>query len=315
MRDVPAPLRSPGEVLVAVEACGVCGTDVGVVAGELDFARPPVVLGHEVFGRVVQADSESWVGRGAAVDPQVVCGTCRFCRRGLLNLCEHLSHLGMNRHGGMARWVVVPAANVHLLPDGVDPRAGALVEPLACVLAAWTRARPAVGERVHVVGDGPTALLFVQVARAAGMRVTASGLRTDRLAKAREMGAEETWLAGEAPADVAEVVVEAAGGEGSFADAVRLCAPGGRILLFAHHGRPRQVPLGPVLLKELTILTSRSSNHAWPAAVSMLVAGRVDPARLVEAERSLEEVPELLRRMREGREPALKSVVRLHADG
>ncbi|HTX18276.1 MAG TPA: alcohol dehydrogenase catalytic domain-containing protein, partial [Bacteroidota bacterium] len=129
-----ASLRAmlPNEVLLKVEACGVCGTDVHIVEGT-SRSTPPVVLGHEFTGIVEDVGSGvKGVSRGqrASVDPNISCGTCFYCRRGLVHLCERLLALGVDINGGMAEYCLVPSEQLYLLPDGMRTEAAAFVEPV-----------------------------------------------------------------------------------------------------------------------------------------------------------------------------------------
>ncbi len=176
LADVPVPEPGADEVLVRVRACGVCRTDLHVVAGELPRHRSPVVPGHEVVGHVVAA-GERAVGAGVGETVGVAwlratCGACRWCRRGRENLCPASSYTGWDADGGYAEYVVAPAAYTYRMPVDVDPVQAA---PLLCAgiigFRALRRARMPAGGRLGIYGFGASAHLTAQLAIAEGAEV------------------------------------------------------------------------------------------------------------------------------------------------
>src|SRR5512140_2214941 len=150
----------PGEVLVRVDACGICGTDIHIVEGT-SRSTPPVVLGHEYSGIVEDHGTVSDVANGApvAVDPNIACGRCFYCRRGLVHLCENLRALGVDIDGGMAEYCVVPADQLHRLPPGMSAEEGALIEPVSCAVHGIDTAGIQSGDAVVVIGGGTIGLV------------------------------------------------------------------------------------------------------------------------------------------------------------
>lgn len=142
LTDLPDPQAGPGEVVVRVTSCGLCGTDMHILAGELPSARYPGVPGHELAGEIV-AVGEGVTGLEAgtrvAVDPNMPCGTCDYCRIGRGNLCDDYSAIGVTQDGGFAELVAVPARCCYVLPDSLSPAAAALVEPLSCAVHGLNR--------------------------------------------------------------------------------------------------------------------------------------------------------------------------------
>ena len=168
--QLPEPECAPDEVIVQVTTCGICGTDRAIFRGEAP-ATWPVVLGHEFSGVLVEVGSEVTglsIGDRVAVDPNVVDGTCFFCRRGETNLCSGLSPLGITRNGGFAEFAAVPATNAYRLPETVSVEHGSLVEPLACCVRGIDQARIGLGDLVAVLGAGPIGCLLIQLARIQG---------------------------------------------------------------------------------------------------------------------------------------------------
>ncbi len=195
LREVAKPVPGAGEILVRVEACGICGTDRHLFHGEFP-SSPPVTLGHE-FAGTVEA-----VGPGVATfapgmtvtgDPNIACGRCPECHRGRVNLCRNLQAIGIHRDGGFADYVVMPETQAHRLPDGLDPVHGAFAEPLACCIHGMDIAALRPGETVVVLGGGLIGLLVVQLARQAGAgRVVLVTRSAEKRALAETLGATDT---------------------------------------------------------------------------------------------------------------------------
>src|SRR6185437_3731993 len=164
------PECAADEVIVQVATCGICGTDRAIFRGEAPAAWP-VVLGHEFSGVVVEVGAQVTglaVGDRVAVDPNVIDGTCFFCRRGETNLCSGLSPLGIARNGGFAEFAAVPATNAYRLPATLSVEDGSLVEPLACCVRGIDQAGIRLGDLVAVLGAGPIGFLLIQLARIQG---------------------------------------------------------------------------------------------------------------------------------------------------
>jgi L-iditol 2-dehydrogenase len=298
LRQIPEPDRPPGHVLIEVKAAGICGTDLHIYYDEFR-SRPPVVLGHEVAGQVVELGAGvADVGVGQRVTTETyfsTCGACRFCRSGAPNLCPDRLSIGSAVDGGFAHYVVVPARNVHLLPPEVDYLAGALTEPLACVVhGALERARLHPGDVVVIAGPGAIGLLTLQVAKAAGAQAIVLGTTSDehRLDLARRLGADA--VVDVQREDPMEVVRERTGGEG--ADVVYECSGAGaaaqQLLALVRRqgqyaqiglfGKPVAWDLDQICYKELTVTGSNASvPSAWRRALQLMAAGQVRTRPLI----------------------------------
>jgi L-iditol 2-dehydrogenase len=302
------PERAPeaGEVSIEVRGAGVCGTDLHIAADE--FASvPPVTMGHEVSGVVVEL--------GDAVDPgwlraRVVsetyystCGVCEWCREGRVNLCPERRSIGSFVDGAFAPRVIVPARNLHRIPDWLDEHAAALVEPLACVCHCLLEP-PVVapGDRVLVSGPGPVGLLAAQVARASGGDVVVSGLQSDsrRLEAARELGLE-TVLAGDEVADC-DVVVECSGSAGGAAACLEAAGRGARYVQIGVFGGRVTVPLDRVFEKELVVTSGFASTpRSWRRALRLVESRSIVLEPLVSEVVALSEWERVFADLREGR--------------
>lgn len=299
--EVPEPRPPAGHVVVAVRAAGICGTDLHILHDEFPTV-PPVTLGHEVTGEVVELGVGVGVAGWAVGDRVVtetyyeVCGVCEGCRGGRPNLCPGRRSIGSKVDGGFAELLEVPAANLHRLPETLRWEAAALTEPLACTVYALDRVAVRPGEWVVVSGPGPMGLLAAQVAAASGGRVIVLGLTVDRhrLQVAATLGAELTLdvqalgpsAAVEQLLEVtgggAQVVAECAGAAGSAGLLLALVRRGGRYAQIGLYGRPAAVDLDTVCYKDLTLTGTNASIPAtWPRALELLGRGVVDGAAVV----------------------------------
>ena len=196
LEEVAVPAISPWEVLVRVRAVGICGSDQRIYHDVQPGRRKRFILGHEIAGEVVAVGervSEVALGTPVAIEICVGCGICRHCKVGRVNLCEKLEEFGVTMDGGMTEFVAAPARNIHRLPDGLSYRAAVLADPLACVIRGLEMIPVTSGSWVAVLGPGQMGLLAVQVLkRILRARIVVVGTREDRLALARQMGADET---------------------------------------------------------------------------------------------------------------------------
>jgi L-iditol 2-dehydrogenase len=298
LREVPEPSAPPGHVLIAVQAAGICGTDIHIYHDEFR-SWPPVVLGHEVAGRVVAlGDGVSDMAEGTRVTTETyfsTCGICRFCRDGRINLCPRRRSIGSAVDGGFTSLLVVPARNVHVLPDALSFRAGALVEPLACVVHGALdapRLRPA--DLAVIAGPGAIGLLTLQVVRAAGARAVMLGTGADahRLALARTLGAEAVYAVDRDDAAAAiqeltdgmgaDLVYECSGAGAAARDLLTHVRRGGQYAQIGLFGKPVAWDLDQVCYKELTVSGSNASvPSAWRRALDLLATGRVQVEPLI----------------------------------
>jgi threonine dehydrogenase-like Zn-dependent dehydrogenase len=195
VREVEGQPPAGDELLVRMEACGICGTDRHILRGEYP-ARLPVTLGHELAGEVVATGTEAALPAGTriAVDPNIACGSCRECRRGDVCLCPRRVALGVDLDGGLAEYAVVPASQAYPLPPDVPAEWAALCEPLACCLRGLDRVGIRPGMSVAVLGGGVIGQLMVQLARLAGaITIILATRQAGRRALAESLGATARW--------------------------------------------------------------------------------------------------------------------------
>jgi L-iditol 2-dehydrogenase len=299
LREVDRPSPAPGQVLLAVRAAALCGTDVHIAHGSM-AVRPPLILGHELAGVVAEVGAgvaAELVGQRVTTETDAsFCGVCVYCRAGDQHLCPHRTAIGTSSAGGLADFVAVPAAGIHLLPDNVDFIAGALTEPLAvAVRAVVERGRIESGEQVVVVGPGTIGLLAAQVAASQGALVWVAGLARHgaRFALAQELGLTRT-AALDVPDSLAalgagrdglgvDVVIECSGDAEAVAAGLRLLRKGGRMILVAFSpGRTVPIDLDLIVQRELAIIASRGKRPScFVTALRLLRDGRVRTLPLV----------------------------------
>jgi len=299
--DLPEP--GPAEVLVRVEAAGICGTDRHLFKGEFP-CTPPVTLCHEFSGIVAAAGAGAGIAPGTrvTVDPNIACGTCGFCRAGRPNLCQHNIAIGLSRDGGFAPYAAVPAHRAIPLPADLDPLAGALAEPLACTLHGIDIGAPKPGERVMVIGGGVIGLLAMELCIAAGAEVLLLTRNARKRALAEDLGARATAPTPEGALthwpEGADLVVECAGVAETVAMSPRLTRTGGRIVLLGVLPKGLSVPIEPfdLLFREISLLPAFINPFTQTRAAAMIASGRVRVAPLITRVVGLDEVAALVAR-------------------
>ncbi len=282
--EVPRPVPGPDEVLLEVYATGICGTDLHIQDDEF-ASTPPVVMGHEVTGRVAEAGpgAEAWLGK--RVSPETyfyTCDRCSACLAGRRNLCPARKSIGSHVNGGFASHVLVPQRNLHEVHESVGEHAGALYEPLSCV--AQCLCDPAVaspGDTALVVGPGAMGILTAQVLKAQGADVTISGTPGDqqRLDIAASLGLTPV-LAGDLedaiPGIGFDVVADASGNERGIDAGLRAIRKGGHYVQVGLTGKPISLDIDLVCLKELVVTSGFASTpRSWARVERLLATGAV----------------------------------------
>ena len=320
--DVPQP--GPDEVLLKVEACGVCGTDHHIFAGELtEGVQPPVVLGHEIAARVAA------VGKGVtglaegqfcSVDPVLGCGHCPRCASGLHNLCPAPEVIGYKLSGGFAQYLIAPVGKVVAMDEAVGPAGGVLCETLACVLRGYDRLAFAAGSNALILGAGTVGLLWTQLVKSSPAgRILQSEAVAMRRGKAETLGADVAidpadGLAAAVRAELregADYIIDATGDPEAIQEAVDLLAPGGTFMMFGvcPAGATIEVEPHEMFRKEATILGSKMPPGTLHRSARLIESGRIACEEIVTTTRGLAETADLVAGFSEHRDAHVKIAI------
>lgn len=314
-RDEPDPVAAAGEVVVAVDAVGICGSDMHGYHGHDPRRVPPLILGHEATGRVVSGAQR---GRRVVLNPLITCMRCDECLGGRANLCRERKLIGMNRPGAFAELIAMPETNLIDLPEGMDAVAAAVTEPAATALhavnlGARALARPLDEARVLVLGGGAVGLCCALIARMRGARTIVLGeTNALRRATAAKTGAARTYdpAADAPPADSSfDLVLDAVGGAPTRRAAIHAVKPGGAIVHIGLMDSAGETDFRKITLQEVTFIGTYTYTAVdLRAAVAALHAGALGDLAWVER-RALGEGAAAFRDLDHGRTPAAKIVL------
>ena len=312
LQEWPEPELNAGEMLVKVRYAGICGTDMMIHAGKHPRVVPPRVLGHEIFGTVVEtrAAGESKLKQGdrVAVFPLISCGRCAPCREGNAHVCEKLGLIGIDTDGGFAEYVKASPEQLIPVPPGVDDEPAALVEPLSVAVHVVRTSEFTAGDTALVTGAGPIGNLIAQVLRAVGARrVLVSEAKPFRRNLAERMGFAvvnplETKpleavrrLTGESFADH---VFEATGAKAAYHDAIQSCKIRGHITFVGLPKLSPEVDVLSLVFKEIRTSGARVyTPKDFLVAISLLERGVIDVKSVVTDRLPLKDIEEGLRKM------------------
>ncbi|MGA2098084.1 MAG: galactitol-1-phosphate 5-dehydrogenase [Candidatus Acidiferrum sp.] len=324
--EIPEPAPGPGEVLVRVAACGICGSDVHGYDGSSGRRIPPIVMGHEAAGTIAAlgdgVDSFA-VGDRVTFDSTVYCGACGNCRRGDVNLCDHRQVLGVScgdyrRAGAFAEYVAVPARILYRLPDMLSFAEAAMLEAVSVALHGVALAEILTDSTALVVGAGMIGLLTLQALRAAGCaRVFVTDLDYTRLKLARETGDAEVLssekdivpeilqLTGGVGVDVA---IEAVGRNETVKASIDSVRKGGTVVLVGNISPEVTLPLQQVVTRQIRLQGSCGSAGEYTQAIALIANGAIQVKPLITAMAPLEDGPRWFERLYAG-EPNLMKVI------
>ncbi len=322
IRDVARPRPASDEVLVRVEAAGICGSDLHGVASRSPRRTPPLIMGHELSGEVIAAGGragERLIGARVAVNPQIPCGDCLACRSGRENVCARRDLVGGTRAGGFAELVSVPLRSVHPVSAHVASEVAVLCEPLATCVHALRLAPDPFAEAVVVFGAGTIGVLAAQLLRLAGTRV----IVVSEVDEGRRRNAEAVADAVVAPEELYDTVMEltsgvgaslsvdAAGTESTRRESIRVLQPGGTGLWLGMHEQAATIPAFDLVVREQRVQGSFAyTNPEFGRALGLLEGGLVDPG-VSRKSFPLEESGDVFRQLLQGSSNGfLKAIVR-----
>lgn len=325
--DVPRPAAGEDELLIRVQSCGICGSDVHGYDGSTGRRIPPIVMGHEAAG-VVEAVGSAVTGYRpgdrVTFDSTVFCGVCFFCRRGQVNLCDRREVIGVStpafrRMGAFAEYIVVPARIAYGLPNNLPFTHAALIEAVSVAVHAVSLTPIVLADTVLVVGAGMIGLLTLQAAKLAGAgRVFVLDVDDSRLELARKMGAAEALNSRDG--GVVDKLLQRTEGRGCDAalecvgtgatvrlaiDAVR---KGGAVTLVGNVTPTIEFGVQSVVTRQIRLQGSCASSGEYTASIALMAQGAVQVDSLISAVAPLEDGPAWFRRLYD-REPGLLKVV------
>jgi len=326
--DAPDPEIGADEVLIAVRACGICGSDIHGMDGSSGRRLPPIIMGHEAAGEIARiGDAVSgWnVGDRVTFDSTVYCGKCESCRNGQVNLCPDRNVLGVScddyrRHGAFAEYVRVPQHILYAIPDELPYEQAAFAEPVSIALHGVNRLPLEAGDSAVVVGAGLIGLLVVQALKAKGAgTVIAVDLDEKRLALARELGANHALVSDESvPAQVRELAgnpdgvdhaLEVVGFGPTMKIAIDSVRKGGSISCIGNLKAEVPFPLQAVVTRELSVFGSCASAGEYGEAVEAVANGTIRVEPLLSAVASLSEGADWFARLYRNDEGLMKVVL------
>ena len=295
--DVPIPQIEDHEVLVRVKYVGVCGTDIELYTGEMNYIKRgltkyPLIPGHEWSGQVVKIGKNTKgikVGDPVTGDVSLGCGNCKMCKEGRFNLCPDRQVIGSykNRDGGFAQYIRVPYKNIYVLPKDVDLKEAALTECTATSAYGVLKARVSYGDTVLVIGDGPIANLAMQCAIANGAsKAFMVGSWEEKLSIARELGASATFnykkdnveeeimkLTNNCGVDV---VIECSGNTSAVNQSIDIVSPGGRIVLLSWYNPQEFVTsINMIVAKDIELIGSLASPNTFAPSIALMESGKI----------------------------------------
>lgn len=331
LEDIPTPSPKEGELLIKVEACAVCGTDVRIYYSGHHNVKPPQIIGHEITGTVVEIGSgvEGYsIGDKVTVVTPVGCGHCKYCISGRVNLCSSFRAIGYNFPGGYAEYMVLPQeavrqGNAIKLPPNADLEEASLIEPLSCVLNGQKYLNIGFTDTIVVIGSGPIGCMHTAVARAKGARkIILADIQAKRLEMAKPFGAD--IFVDSSKEDLVEVVKRETDGVGADViivaapsgqaqeQALQMVAKGGRISFFGGlPGDRANITLNSNIVhyNEVSIFGAYASNkYQYYEAAMLLSSGRVSLKKLITHVLPLEELVKGIELVRQGE--ALKVVIK-----
>lgn len=323
LRQVPTPPVGAGELLIKVQAVGVCGSDVHGYKGTTGRRKPPIIMGHEFSGTVasVGAAVEKFkVGDRVVVTPLLTCGYCDNCRAGFPNQCQNRSGLGVNLNGAYAEYVQVAEKMVFPLPAEMSWEQGALVEPLAVAMHAVNLTPMQLLDTVVILGAGTIGLLTILVARMKGAgKIIVTDTSAHRLKVARQLGAEVVINPTEQDAveavkahthgKGAPAVIEAVGITATAKQSLLMARNGGNVVWIGNSDPEVTINMQQIVTRELTVRGAYGFNDEFGLSIEAMRARRIDPTVLIEKHARLEDGTQIVDDLARGKAEWIKVIL------
>lgn len=327
--EVPKPDCGPGDLLVRVMACAICGSDVQGMDGSTGRRQPPIIMGHEASGVVEAMGSDVkgfQVGDGITFDSTIFCGECYFCRKGQVNLCDHRRVLGVScdeyhQNGALAEYVTIPARIAYLLPKEVSFEQAAMVEPVSIAVHAVSLCPIAPNDTALVVGAGMIGLFIIQVLRIMGCgQIIAVDLDETKFDLARQFGATACLNAGNENLNEeilaltkgrgADVAFEVVGISPTVKTAIQGLRKGGSLVLVGNLQAQVDFPLQSVVTRQISVFGSCASSGEYPICLDLIASGKVNVDDLISASAPLKEGASWFQRLYDKESGLLKVVLK-----
>ncbi len=327
-RDMPDPQINDNEVLIEVKACGICGSDVHGMDGSSGRRHPPLIMGHEASGVIVDRGSavrDFEPGARVTFDSTIYCGSCYYCRKGLINLCDNRRVLGVSppeyrQHGAFAQFVAVPEHILYRLPDNLSFVQAAMVEPVSIAFHAVALTPISLGDSAVVIGSGMVGIFVIQALRAAGCgQVIAVDLEQSKVDLAVELGADIGLRADKV--EVAEevqrltdgkganIAVEVVGNTAAVNAAIGSLRKGGALTIVGNLAATVDFPLQEVVTRQISVAGSCSSCGEYPACLDMIAKGIINVDALISKVAPLAEGAEWFKRLYNQEEGLMKVIL------
>lgn len=293
INEEATPQPKSDEILVKVKASGICGTDLHIFQGEIKgLVKVGTVLGHEFAGEVIEVGSavkNIQPGNKIAVEPNLFCGKCHYCRNAKKHFCQNWTAIGLSRDGGFAEYCVIPASAAYFMPKGLEYKNAAFFEPMACVLHGIERARIKVGETIVLQGAGSIGQLYIQALKRIGAtKIIVADIDDSKLTLARQFGAQVIVNARkENLIDVvkaetnglgAQVMIDAAGLLTTIPTALKILENTGRVVIFGVPPEGKSIEVIPydIYRREIEIIGSFTNPYTNEAALEFLTGINID---------------------------------------
>lgn len=311
VEDRKIPEIKDDEVLIRVHACGICGTDAHIFCGDEGAAPTPAntVLGHEFAGEAVEVGStvkDIKVGDKVCVDPNKLCGTCEFCRKGIGHFCTDMIGIGTTVDGGFSEYCAAPASQVYKVSDSLSYEAAAMTEPVSCCLHGIELCNIKCGDTVAVIGCGMIGLLMLQLARLSGAGTL---IAVEPVAQKREQALslgvdiavdplkeDVSALLHNNGIGQVDVVIECVGKPATIEQAIELAGKYSTVMMFGLTEPNAQISVKPfeIFKKEITLRSSFINPYTFPAAIKLIENGKIDVTSMVYKTEPLSKLPHIL---------------------
>lgn len=310
------------EVKVKIKRVGICGSDMHIYHGTNPLATYPRIVGHEVAGEIVEVGSDVQnvkVGDRVVVEPITYCGDCYACNQGRPNVCKEVSVFGVHQDGGMREFVILPESKVHKVNDDISWDEAVMAEPYTIGAQATFRGNVQAGQTVFIQGAGPIGITVLKMAKLRGATVIISDFTNERLAFAKENGADYTINPSEVDTiskineitndEGANVVIDAVGLPQTFELSIEVASAAGNVVLLGFNATPSAIAQMLITKKELTITGSRLQTHQFGKVVDYINEGKLTHNGLITHKFPLENVKEAFKFVEENPQLVRKAVI------